>query len=373
MTYALIGVLFSVASAATETPLGVASSSSIDAQRQELYQTRERLEQVERRLAELRASLHRAEDRLEKDEEDLAEIRRLDYQIELAKREKETAIAKIRRAMYNIQEQIDVRKQDLEERLVRIYKYGRLLDLELLLSARKLPDVYKKLFYMRMIAEADRHRAEELMQLQADLKTQQDHFKYASAALRDLQAEYERKQRQLRADRSFRAADIGNLTHETDTKEALAERLAAAAEELENLIRQLEKSQPPSAGPSTIPERLPWPVSGRVKIRFGEQTGAAYSGRRNTGIVIESSDGTPVKAVASGRVSYAEEFMTYGNLVILDHGDASFSVYGGLKDIAVAVEEAINEGDVIGHASSALYFELRKTGGPVDPLPYLLR
>jgi septal ring factor EnvC (AmiA/AmiB activator) len=352
--------------------------SSIEGQREQLYKTRQRLESVERRLVELHESRRRAQTSVMEDEEKIVLLRRLTAQIESAQREKEDALNKIRRAMLDIHEQIEQRKQDLAQHLIALYKYGRLFELDVLLSAKTMPEVYQRLFYMRMLAEADRSRMDELVQLETDLRAQQDHFKYAAASLRALQDEYDAKTRQLQADKTFRTEDIRNIKREESAKEALSEELAAAAEQLENLIQQLEQSQPqtPDAAPqsSTLTGTLPWPVSGRVTRGFGEQTGARYgTTTRSSGIVIECSAGTPVKAVAQGRVSYAEEFMTYGNLVIVDHGDGSFSVYGSLQDIAVAVGETVAPGDLVGHAGSSMYFELRKTNGPVDPMGYLKR
>ena len=349
--------------------------STIEAQRQELYETRARLEAVERRIVNLRQERSAAERSIVEDEERIATIRRLSYQIEQAQKEKEATIARIRRAMLDIQEQIEQRKQELAQRLIATYKYGRLFELDVLLSAKSLPEIYKKLYYLRMLAEADKARVDELHQLQADMRAQQDHFKYAAAALRQLQDEYDQKRRLLQADRDLKSAAVKSVQREVTFSEARAEQLAAAAEELEGLIQRLEADQASSGAtsePSAIIGRLPWPAPGRVKIGFGEQSaGPSGTSTRNSGIVIECAPGSPVKAVAKGRVSYAEEFMTYGNLVILDHGDGSFSVYGSLKDIAVAVNDAIAEGDVVGHADATLYFELRKAGGPVDPMGYL--
>jgi murein hydrolase activator len=352
----------------------VFGQATIDDQRRELYQTREQLEQVERRLSDLRYRRSVAERSIQEDDQRLATINNLNYEIQVAQREKEATIVRIRRAMYDIQGQIEQRRQELAERLVAMYKYGRVFELDALLSARTMPDVYKKLFYMRVLAEADKARMDELGQLQADMRAQQDHFKYAAAALRQIQDDYDRKRRQIEADKQLKSAAVSNTRHEEVVKEAQAEQLAAAAAELENLIKRLEATQPSGSGSeqSTISGRVPWPVSGRVKVGYGEQTSGAYgTATRNSGIVIECTAGSPVRAVAKGRVSYAEEFMTYGNLVILDHGDGSFSVYGDLQDIAVAVNDAIAEGDVVGHANAGLYFELRKAGGPVDPMSYL--
>jgi len=359
------------------TSVVVLAQSTVDEQRQQLYETRARLESVEKRLAELRHERSAAQDLVMEDEDKLRLIRRLTAEIEQAQREKQVQVDRIRRAMFNIGEQIENQRQDLEQRLIGLYKYGRLFELELLLSAKSMPDVFKKLYYLRMIAEADNRRANELIKLQGDLNAQASHFKYAAASLRELQKEYEARQRRLQADKEFRSQTVKTLDREETAKAELAERLAAAAEEIERLISRLE--QQPGATPAgtgalaTKPQGgLPWPVSGRVQVGYGDQTNAAYGTRtRNNGLVIAAVAGAAVTSVAKGRVSYAEEFMTYGNLVIVDHGAGTFSVYGNLQDIGVAVGEAVEPGALLGHANSTVYFELRKSNGPVDPLNYL--
>jgi septal ring factor EnvC (AmiA/AmiB activator) len=349
----------------------------IDAQRQELYQTRERLEAVERRLVELRSTRRHLENLLEKTDDDLDELRRVTNQIAAAQREKDATIARIRRAMYNVQEQIDQRRQDLAERLVAMYKYGRLFELELLLSSKSMPEVFRKLYYMRMIAEADRQRITELAQLQSDLAAQHRHFRYAAASLQELQREYESRQRQLRARQELSRRDLSRVQTETADREEQAGRLAAAVVQIEALVKRLEQEAQASGAapaPSTLTGSLSWPVSGTVKAGYGEQTDATYgTSVRNNGIVIVCAAGSAVRAVARGRAAYAEEFLTYGNLVILEHGDGSYTLYGSLQDIAIGVGDPVEPGDVIGHAGSELYFELRRGGAPVDPLGSLKR
>jgi len=356
----------------------VVAQSTVEEQRQQLYETRAQLENVEHRLAELRSELSSAQNRVMEDQDKLRLIRRLNAEIDATQQEKQATLNRIRRAMYDIYEQIENQKQDLAQRLVALYKYGRLFDLELLLSTKTMPEVYRKLYYMRMIAEADNRRVNDLIKLQADLGAQASHFKYAAASLMELQREYEARQQKLQSDQAFRTQSINALSKEEAAKSALAERLAAAAEEIERLLHQLESqpkgSQPPVTAPlATKPMGgLPWPVPGSVRTGFGDQTNAAYGTQtRNNGLVIAAKSGSLVSAVAKGRVCYAEEFLTYGNLVIVDHGSGTFSLYGNLQDISVAVDETVTEGTLLGHANETVYFELRKSNGPVDPLNYL--
>ena len=231
------------------TSVVVLAQSTVDEQRQELCETRARLESVEKRLADLRSERSAAQNRAMEDEDKLRLVRRLTAEIDQAQHEKQVQVDRIRRAMFNIGEQIENQRHDLEQRLVGLYKYGRLFDLELLLSARSMPDVFRKLYYLRMIAEADNRRVNELIRLQADLNAQASHFKYAAASLRELQKEYEDRQQQLQVDKEFRSQTVSTLGREETAKAELAERLAAAAEEIERLLSRLEQ-QPPGAAPA---------------------------------------------------------------------------------------------------------------------------
>ena len=78
-------------------------------------------------------------------------------------------------------------------------------------------------------------------------------------------------------------------------------------------------------------------------------------------------------------MAYADLFTGFGQLVIVDHGGQNFSLYGNLKDIAVAKGTHVAGGGAVGSVGVAptgatgLYFELRIDGHAVDPLQWLKR
>jgi septal ring factor EnvC (AmiA/AmiB activator) len=78
-------------------------------------------------------------------------------------------------------------------------------------------------------------------------------------------------------------------------------------------------------------------------------------------------------------VAFAGEFSGYGNLVIVDHGDKAYSLYGHLSGAAVKTGDRVEAAATVGLAgrdpagNPALYFELRIDGSPVDPLQWLKR
>ena len=93
---------------------------------------------------------------------------------------------------------------------------------------------------------------------------------------------------------------------------------------------------------------LAWPVEGKVIERFGRQRNPKFSTFTiNNGLKIEADPGTQVRAVFQGTVLFSQWFKGYGNLIILDHGNRVFSLYGNLKPPAVAVGDRITTGQTI--------------------------
>lgn len=96
------------------------------------------------------------------------------------------------------------------------------------------------------------------------------------------------------------------------------------------------------------------------------------------GILLFGQLGQDVKAAGSGRVVYTGSGIRgYGNLIIIKHGETLLTSYAHNREILVKEGENVLVGQTIAHMGTgphqvtALYFELRSNGKPVDPLPYL--
>jgi septal ring factor EnvC (AmiA/AmiB activator) len=88
--------------------------------------------------------------------------------------------------------------------------------------------------------------------------------------------------------------------------------------------------------------------------------------------------GETVRAVAAGRVVYADWLRGFGNLLIIDHGESYMSLYGYNETLLKRVGDDIGGGDAVaivgnsgGGEDSGLYFELRHQGKPFDPLSWV--
>jgi septal ring factor EnvC (AmiA/AmiB activator) len=122
--------------------------------------------------------------------------------------------------------------------------------------------------------------------------------------------------------------------------------------------------------------KLALPVRGELASRFG-------SPRQDGGVVwkglfIAAKPGEDVKAVASGRVVFADWLRGFGNLLIIDHGDSYLSLYGYNETLYKQVGDTIRGGERVaavgntgGHPESGLYFEMRHEGRPFDPMTWV--
>ena len=124
--------------------------------------------------------------------------------------------------------------------------------------------------------------------------------------------------------------------------------------------------------------RLGLPVSGELSGRLRTLSSTRASGPK--GVFIRAREGEPVRAVAAGRVVYADWMRGFGNLLIVDHGEAFLSIYGNNESLLKQQGDAVAAGESIatvgasgGNEESGLYFELRHLGKAFDPRRWLTR
>lgn len=179
--------------------------------------------------------------------------------------------------------------------------------------------------------------------------------------------------------------------------EARVEQIRGDQRDLARLVRKLEEAArlpppPPKAPPPSTREPVTdsgetvaskgeaapagaaggIPVAGRLTRKYGDPTG--LGGLRSDGHFYAAAEGTPVRAVADGRVVFADWMRGYGQLVILQHAGGYLSLYAHNESIYKAVGASVRRGEVIGAAGrsggarqTGLYFEVRRGGQPINP------
>ncbi len=121
------------------------------------------------------------------------------------------------------------------------------------------------------------------------------------------------------------------------------------------------------------------PVEGRISSIFGLRRFFNEQPRRpHSGLDIAAAQGTPVKAVAAGKVIESGDFFFSGNMVYLDHGQGLISLYAHLHEIKVKPGQQIKAGEIIGTVGETgrvtgphLHLAVIANQTTVDPLLFL--
>lgn len=274
----------------------------------------------------------------------------------------------------------------LERRLVEIYKRGELWMFEVLLAAESFGDLLSRYKYLYLVSRQDRalarqvgelrdrvaQRRRELVSVHGQLARQRDDRSQELARYLSLER---RRQRALQNTEATRRAASDRLT-----------RLARDEEQLAELLATLERERNRTfGGPPTITESsigaLEWPVDGRLIYRFGREAGPDNTTLRRQGIGIATPAGTPVRAVAGGRVEHTGPYGTYGLMVIVSHGNSYRTLYLYLSQLRVQAGQVIAAGDVLGLSGGQsteegphVEFQIRGDGAiALDPMNWLRR
>ena len=286
-------------------------------------------------------------------------------------------LAKNRQRMQALELQEATSRPELQARLVDIYKMGQGRYLRLLLSTSDIRQVGQASRVLSALAKMDADRVVTRQRTLAELRRTRAALEQRDRHLKTLRADAEHAQAALERAAASRGALIRDIDTRRDLNAQLVGELQAAQQKLQAALRDLSANAT-ATEPTALPLRpfrgdLDWPVAGTLARRPSRAAGASAA----NGIAISAPEGSPVSAIHDGVVAFADIFGGFGNLVILDHGSQSFSLYGDLLEMSVKKGARIERGQVIGTLGPApagppeLYFELRIDGQSVDPLQWL--
>jgi septal ring factor EnvC (AmiA/AmiB activator) len=346
---------------------------------------RARTEALARRATERLRALQREADRLASDERTLlGDLRKLEIERQLRAEQLKQVDADAARVQAELDataarmESLDAAERreqpELRARLIEIYKLGQARYLRLLLSTPDLRRLGQSTRTVAALAKLDRDRVDSHAHTLGELKAMRNTLEQRRGELKALRAAAEKAELAARRAAQARSELIRDIDRRRDLNAQLAGELQMAQQKLQATLRELANGAP-AAETAALPLRpfrgdLEWPVNGVVKRRFGR-------GTASNGIEIASAEGAQAVAVHDGAVAFAGTFAGFGNLVILDHGSQTFTLYGDLLEITVKKGARVEHGQPVGtvgptsSGSDGLYFELRVDGRPVDPVQWL--
>jgi septal ring factor EnvC (AmiA/AmiB activator) len=348
------------------------------------------LERIRTDITRLRARLEQVRQQAQSAARELEEV---DLQVGIRTRELELANAaetKLAGEQLSIETQIGAlvpriarQKSDLRKRLVALYRLGGLSYLRMVLALDGERNPIEAMSMLSYLVSRDARLVTRFQETQTQLAVQRTQLADKRERLRQTRVIVEQSRRAVVAAYAEKERLVARLRSEETGAAAQLAALEEKARRLQRLVDSLAQRKPGGLPPPTdirsVQGALAWPVEGKVLERFGRQRNPKFATYTvNNGLKIEAVPGTQVRAVFQGTVRFSQWFKGYGNLIILDHGNRIFSLYGNLKQSTVTVGDAIATGQPIAGvgeseeaASGHLYFEIRQDNRPEDPQKWL--
>ena len=363
-------------------------------QGQRLESLRKEIEEREAKARELGAQAEGYLGELEAVDRELAETRRGAKLLREREREATLELGVSRSSALEAARALAATERGLEERLVALYKWNATGGVATLWSAGDFASFARRREGMARIVAQDRtlfaRHARERAEFEKRSRESEALLLEVAEARREAASREERARQRLVERRNM----VGLLKRRAEREEKAAAELRDAAAQLEEAIRRMPRSAPgaptarsPGLAPAPATEagegltrgRTSRPVGGRTRAGFGRQVDPEFQTQTlRTGIEIAAPAGTPVLAVAPGKVLFAGWFRGYGQMVIVDHGAGDLSVSGYLDEALVAAGDSVALGQPIGSVGETgsasgpgLYFEIRHDGKAVDPALWL--
>jgi septal ring factor EnvC (AmiA/AmiB activator) len=290
---------------------------------------------------------------------------------------------------------LEQQKDRLDRRLRNMYKYGAGRELEFLLSPRSFGQLMARWDFLVMVAEQDRLLLDGVRNRKEQVEANKQRLEGNLTEIERNARRTGRENQRLATLRLVRASSVKTIQSQREAYEAAAAELERTARAIQRLLAQLERKRREESERARQEGRAPqpftgdfakgqghldWPTHGSLIGHFGPEKHPKWGTvTLNNGIDIEAEVGSPVRAVAKGRVDYtSEDFGTYGEMVILNHGDGYYTLYGHLSEILVSVGQQVAPGQVIARSGESgslkgpiVHFEVRKGGTPLNPEDWL--
>lgn len=333
----------------------------------EINALRSSLSSLKGELNEQQTALANADMKVKQSEDTLAALER---QLNAANKELEYANIEFSAAQTELAQQLNAFKTRLREN----YMNGDVSLLDVVFDATSMEDFITRSYYMERILLYDSNMIDTINATIDVIREKRAIQEEKIANLNTLTAEQKKIQAELEAARAEQQELVDAAQEDVDEVSAEIKQRQKDSDEIASLIRSL---QAPDGGVGT--GIYAWPLRGYSTITsdYGWRT---LRGKRNlhTGIDISAPNKTPIYAVDDGTVILSRSYGSYGECIIIDHGNGISSLYAHQSTRVVSVGDTVSRGQLIGYVGLTgnttgyhLHLEIRKNGSHVSPWNYV--
>lgn len=334
-------------------------NDQIDQKQSELSSGQSKLAQVAEQLNEIQGKIDKTE----------AQLSSLNKKVDA----QEVKINKMAARIRKQKKKLDESQDQLDGRLRNMYKSGSVGFVQVILSSDDVTELLSNIAMVKKIFENDQNVVETMTAKYNKLKTQQKELK-------EMQADLKAQKSEITAKKSTLSSQKSELSAKKNTIAASNEKISGEISELQDEADELANTGNGSSGGSYSGGALAWPCPScsNISCGFGWRNCPFHGWECHTGIDISASYGASITAAASGTVTIASYYGSFGNAVKISHGGGICTLYGHCSRLLVSSGQHVKKGQVIAKVGSTgnstgphLHFSVIKNGTYVNPMNYL--
>ena len=350
-------------------------------QQQELEKLKVSISSLEKKLRKQRKEKNTLQQKLEIVERNVVDLDKKIRAVSKKITKTENNLSRLNSDKNNLEQRINKQRSTIAEQIRAAYKTGNEEPIKLLLNQEDPEQLFRILKYYDYLLDA---RSKKIDQFTADiesLKITLSKIETQNTLLADSKKELEKDKQQLASSISQRKATLTKVTQSLQSNKQQLNQYKKQRDELEAVVQtvgEAAKAIPPAQDyPSFALSKgkLNWPVRGRLTAGYGSKRSEYL---RWQGWLISAKKGASIKSVHHGRVVFSDYLRGFGLLVIVDHGDGYMTLYAHNKELLKETGDWVQSGETVARAgntggltNTALYFEVREKGKPVNPRLWL--
>jgi len=364
---------------------------------QKINEENQRLKKIEQQIKSVKEEI----DNLQKKEigylETLHKIEKLlqDAGKELQTIEKDLEL--VQKGIKTAKDEVVIEKEKLKEktkllesRLREIYKHSLTGYLEIIFNSQSFSDFLTRFRYIKNILSLDAKVINDIRQQMKKIEENKINLENREEILSLLKKEVEKEKENIEFSIKAKKSIIDKIGSQKETYLKSLKELEQSSQEIKSIIERIYKQQEgdsKKASQKEVPTItlqpkkgiLTLPVQGKLISEYGRQKNNEFNTYTfNSGIDISAPLGQVVHAAGSGEVIYTGNIKGYGQIIIIDHGGRTTTLYAHLSKILIDIGDKVKKGQSIGQvgdsggvSSTRLHFEVRVEGKPTDPMNWL--
>ena len=377
----VLAVLGNIVLAATSSELKEQQKqkqSEINAAKQEQEKIKSQMTSIQKEVDELNSRINTAQ----------TEIDSLSLEID----DKTKLIDETTVQLDKTQKDLEEKEKVLEKRLVASYKAGDTSYLDVLLSSESITSFISNYYFIEQLNEYDSELIETIKETKRQIEESKKALEEAKKTLEEAKVSQINKKEQLAILKGEKTRAVANLSLEEQDLQKKIDEMRAQDAAIQAAIKRAQAAEAQSQGGGnggsqpTVPKGgYIWPVpAAYAKVTTGlYYSSGAYHGAIDFGVA--GISGQPVYAVKAGTVVLTQSLSySYGNYVLINHHDGTYTLYahGQAGSICVREGQNVSQGQQLMRVGSTgnssgphLHFEVRVAPGGyanrVNPLNYL--